>query len=179
MDCISKGKAHKRYEFGVKASIAVTAKESFIVGARSYPGNPYDGHTLKDQLQQVETLTGTKPETCFVDRGYKGSGVEDINVLIAGQKRGVPKKEKNWIGRRNSVEPIIGHLKSDGKLRRCFLKGVLGDAINVILSACGQNLRKLLKWLYCVLYFGPFLKRLWLKITFLLERPKNRMALLA
>ncbi|WP_067344964.1 IS5 family transposase, partial [Marinomonas spartinae] len=157
VDCISKGKAHKRYEFGVKASIAVTAKESFIVGARSYPGNPYDGHTLKDQLQQVETLTGKKPENCFVDRGYKGSGVEDIKVLVTGQKRGVPKKEKSWMGRRNSVEPIIGHLKSDGKLRRCFLKGVLGDAINVILSACGQNLRKLLKWLYCAPYFGPFL----------------------
>ena len=201
VDCISKGKAHKRYEFGVKASIAVTAKESFIVGARSYPGNPYDGHTLKDQLQQVETLTGKKPETCFVDRGYKGSGVEDINVLIAGQKRGVPKKEKHWMGRRKSVEPIIGLLwfgrlpiyrnfaelgrspyhclKSDGKLRRCFLKGVLGDAINVILSACGQNLRKLLKWLYCAPYFGPFLRRLWLKIIFPLERPKNSMALLA
>ena len=179
VDCISKGKAHKRYEFGVKASIAVTAKESFIVGARSYPGNPYDGHTLKDQLQQVETLTGKKPETCFVDRGYKGSGVEDIKVLIAGQKRGVPKKGKRWMGRRNSVEPIIGHLKSDGKLKRCFLKGVLGDAINVILSASGQNLRKLLKWLYCAPYVGAFLRRLWLKIIFQLERPKNSMALLA
>ena len=177
VDCISKGKAHKRYEFGVKASIAVTAKESFIVGARSYPGNPYDGHTLKDQLQQVETLTGKKPETCFVDRGYKGSGVEDIKELIAGQKRDVPKKEKPWMGRRNSVEPIIGHLKSDGKLRRCFLKGVLGDAINVILSACGQNLRKLLKWLYCAPYLESFLRRLWLKIIFPLERPKNSMAL--
>jgi IS5 family transposase len=90
VDCISKGKAHKRYEFGVKASIAVTAREAFIVGARSYPGNPYDGHTLADQLQQVETLTACKPETCFVNRGYKGSGVEDVRVLIAGQKRGVP-----------------------------------------------------------------------------------------
>jgi IS5 family transposase len=179
VDCVSKGKAHKRYEFGVKASIVVTAKESFIVGARSYPGNPYDGHTLKDQLQQVETLTGKKPETCFVDRGYKGSGVDDIKVLVAGQKRGVPKKEKPWMGRRNSVEPIIGHLKSDGKLRRCFLKGVLGDAINVILSACGQNLRKLLKWLYCAPYFGPFLRRLWLKIIFQQEGSKNSMALLA
>lgn len=92
-----KAKRIKRYEFGVKASIAVTAKESFIVGARSYLGNPYDGHTLKDQLQQVETLTGKKPETCFVDRGYKGSGVDDIKVLVAGQKRGVPKKEKPCI----------------------------------------------------------------------------------
>ena len=177
VDCISKGKAHKRYEFGVKASIAVTAKESFIVGARSYPGNPYDGHTLKDQLQQVETLIGRKPETCFVDRGYKGSGVEDIEVLIAGQKRGVPKKEKNWMGRRNSVEPIIGHLKSDGKLRRCFLKGILGDAINVILSACGQNLRKLLKWLNfalirCGIYSGMRLIQ-----SLLPRRLENEMAL--
>ncbi len=127
----------------MKASVAVTAKESVIVVARSYPGNPYDGHTLQDQLQQVETLTGKKSETCFVDRGYKGSGVEDIKVLIAGQKRGVPKKERKWMGRQNSVEPIIGHLKYNGKLKRCSLKDVLGDAINVILSACGQNLRKL------------------------------------
>lgn len=80
VDCISKGKAHKRYEFGVKASIAVTARESFIVGARSYPGNPYDGHTLADQLQQVETLTGRTPEAYFVDRGYRGSGVKDVAV---------------------------------------------------------------------------------------------------
>lgn len=151
VDCIAKGKAHKRYEFGVKASIAVTARESFIVGARSYPGNPYDGHTLVDQLQQVEILTGRKPQACYVDRGYRGSGVKDIAVYVAGQKRGLPEKEKRLLARRNSVEPIIGHLKSDGKMRRCFLKGKLGDAINVLLSACGQNLRKLLRWLY----FGP------------------------
>ena len=67
VDCLSKGKAHKRYEFGVKASIATTAKEAFIVGARSYPGNPYDGHTLYDQLQQVHTITDSKPEICLVD----------------------------------------------------------------------------------------------------------------
>ena len=77
-----------------------------------------------------------------------GSGVSDTQVLIAGQKRGVPHKEKRWMGRRNSVEPIIGHLKSDGKMKRCFLKGILGDALNVILRACGQNLRKLVRWLY-------------------------------
>jgi len=98
--------------------------------------------------------------------------VEDIKVLIAGQKSDVPKKEKPWMGRRNSVEPIIGNLKSDGKLRRCFLKGVLGDAINVILSDCGQNLRKLLQWHYCAPYMGAFLRRLWLKIAFQMERSK-------
>ncbi|GGO84067.1 hypothetical protein GCM10011348_29450 [Marinobacterium nitratireducens] len=94
VDCISKGTAHERYECGVKASIAVTARESFIVGARSNAGNPYDGLTLADQLQQVETLSGHKPAFCFVDRGYKGSGVDDVQVIIAGQKRGVPESEK-------------------------------------------------------------------------------------
>ena len=82
------------------------------MGARSYPGNPNDGHTLKDQLQQVETLTGKKTETCFVDRGYKGSGVDDIKVLVAGQKRGVPKKEKPWMGRRNSVEHTSNQMEN-------------------------------------------------------------------
>ena len=147
MDCLSKGKAHKRYEFGVKASMATTAKEAFIVGARSYPGNPYDGHTLYDQLQQVHTITDIKPDICLVDRGYRGHGVDDIKVLIAGQKRGISKKEQRLLKRRNSVEPIIGHLKSDGRMRRTYLKGMEGDAINVLLSACGQNMRKLLKWL--------------------------------
>ena len=147
VDCISKGKAHKRYEFGVKASIATTAKEAFIVGARSYPGNPYDGHTLGDQLQQVEVLTNQQPEVCYVDRGYKGSGVTSTRIIIAGQKRGVSKKDQRWLKRRNSVEPIIGHLKADGRMRRCYLKGLLGDALNVLLCAAGQNLRKLLRWL--------------------------------
>jgi len=145
MDCISKGKAHKRYEFGVKASIAVTANESFIIGTRSYTGNPYCGRTLADQLQQVETLTGKKPEYCFEDKGYRGSGVSDIQVLIAGQKRGVPHKEMRWMGRGNRVELIIVHLKLDGKIKRCFLKRILSDALNTILSASGQNLRKLLR----------------------------------
>ena len=146
VDCLSKGKAHKRYEFGVKASIATTAKEAFIIGARSYPGNPYDGHTLYDQLQQVHTVTDIKPEIGLVDRGYRGHGINDIKVIIAGQKRGISNKEQRLLKRRNSVEPIIGHLKSDGKMRRSYLKGNKGDAMNVLLRACGQNLRKLLKW---------------------------------
>ena len=94
MDCLCKGKAHKRYEFGVKASMATTAKEAFIVGARSYPANPYDGHTLCDQLQQVHTMTDSKPEICLVDRGYRGHGVEGVKVLIACWKRGISHQEQ-------------------------------------------------------------------------------------
>jgi IS5 family transposase len=165
VDCISKGKAHKRYEFGVKASIATTAKEAFIVGARSYAGNLYDGHTLKDQLEQVSVLTNKTPQTCYVDRGYRGHGVENTRIIIAGQKRGISNTEQRWLKRRNSIEPIIGHLKADGRMRRCYLKGVQGDALNVLLCACGQNLRKLLKWL-C-----------WDKIYGLLLRQFNRIGL--
>ena len=148
VDCISKGKAHKRYEFGCKVSIATTAKEAFIVGARSYNGAPYDGHTLEDQLNQVFALTNTQPDTCYVDRGYRGHGVETTRVVIAGQSRGLTRLDKRLLKRRNSVEPVIGHLKAEGKLDRCFLKGTQGDALNALLSACGQNLRRLLRWLY-------------------------------
>src|SRR5450759_1772871 len=81
-------KAHKKYEFGVKVSLAVTQRDHFIVGALALPGNPFDGHTLPAALRQVERLTGTQPERCFVDRGYRGHGIEDISVHIAGQKRG-------------------------------------------------------------------------------------------
>jgi|TARA_B110000211_G_scaffold234699_1_gene305698 IS5 family transposase len=165
VDCISKGKAHKRYEFGVKASITTTAKEAFIVGARSYAGNPYDGHTLKDQLEQVSVLTNNTPQTGYVDRGYRGHGVENTRMIIAGQKRGISNTEQRWLKRRNSVEAIIGHLKADGRMRRCYLKGVQGDALNVLLCACGQNLRKLLKWLS------------WDKIYGLLLRQFNRIGL--
>jgi len=73
VDCISKGKARARYEFGTKVSVATTHKEGFVVGMRSMPGNPYDGHTLREALEQVEILTEIRPKRAFVDRGYRGS----------------------------------------------------------------------------------------------------------
>jgi IS5 family transposase len=152
VDCISKGKSHKRYEFGVKASIATTLKECFVVGARSFSGNPYDGHTLSSQLEQVSILSDQEPEEVYVDRGYKGHQHEGkTKVYIAGQKRGMGVRQKTRMNRRNSVEPVIGHLKSDGKLNCCYLKGELGDALNVILCGAGHNIRKLLRWLYFAL----------------------------
>ncbi|GJL60842.1 MAG: IS5 family transposase [Nitrospirales bacterium] len=147
VECIAKGKAHKRYEFGVKASFATTNKNGFVVGARSYPNNPYDGHTLEDQLQQVETLTAIKPIRCYVDRGYRGHGIEHTEVYIAGQRRGVTKSIYKELKRRNAIEPEIGHMKNDGHLGRNYLKGPDGDAMNVLLVASGHNLRKVLAWL--------------------------------
>ncbi|NSL54536.1 transposase [Uliginosibacterium sp. IMCC34675] len=90
VECIAKGKARKPYEFGVKVSLAVTAKEGFVVGALSMLGNPYDGHSLGEQLEQVDTLTGVRPKQAFMDRGYRGADVpEGCTMYISGQKRGV------------------------------------------------------------------------------------------
>ena len=89
LDCISKGKARKRYEFGTKVSLATTIDEGFVVGMRSMPGNPYDGHTLPEALEQVEILTGQTPALAVVDRGYRGHGVTHTQVLISGTRRGL------------------------------------------------------------------------------------------
>ena len=148
VECLSKGKAHKRYEFGVKASFAVTHKEGLVVGALSCPGNPYDGHTLEPQVRQVERLTGHLPKQGFVDKGYRGVEIEGIEIYRSGQKRGVhTRRLKQAIKRREAIEPEIGHMKSDGLLGRCYLKGAAGDAMNIILCGAGHNIRKLLRWL--------------------------------
>ena len=89
VECRSKGKVHKRYEFGVKAGIAVTNRSNFVVGGRSLPGSPYDGHTLPGVLAQVVRMTGERTREVFVDRGYRGHGVEDVQVYLSGQRRGV------------------------------------------------------------------------------------------
>ena len=137
----------------IKVSLAVTQRDNFIVGALALPGNPYDGHTLPAALHQVQRLTGTKPERCFVDRGYRGHGIEDISVYIAGQRRGLTRALRRALKRRNAIEPIIGHIKHDGLMGRNYLKGSSGDAINAILAAAGHNLRIILRklrlsWLY-------------------------------
>jgi len=145
VECIAKGKAHKPYEFGVKVSLAVTHKEGFVVGIQACPGNPYDGHTLDDQLDQVERITGKMPTTTFVDRGYKGHGVaaERSRVLISGTRK-LGYTLKRHLRRRSAIEPEIGHLKAEGLLGRNFLKGMAGDAINAVLCGAGHNLRKIL-----------------------------------
>jgi IS5 family transposase len=148
VECISKGKANKRYEFGVKASIATTNRNNFVVGGMALPGNPFDGHTLAGALEQVRRLTGSVIDEVFVDRGYRGHGVEESAVYISGQKRGIrTQRLKRSLKRRQAIEPVIGHLKSDGLLGRNYLKGTEGDQMNVMLSCAGHNLRLILRQL--------------------------------
>ncbi len=169
--CISKGKAHKKYEFGNKVSLCVTNKEGFIVGAQGLEGNPYDGHTLKEALDQVAELTGTRPERCYVDRGYRGHGVTKTKVFLSGQKRNVTPTIKKELKRRSAIEAVIGHQKTEGRLGWNRLRGVLGDKINALMAAIGYNLRLILKVLSFLL---QILKELVAVITGNLNQPTKK-----
>ena len=146
VECISKGKAHKRYEFGCKVSVAATSKGGWFVGAKAMHGNPYDGHTLSDAMEQVDRIAQC-PEHAFVDMGYRGHNYEgDCEVHVDKRRRGRTAKSLwRWIKRRAAIEPGIGHLKREHRMDRCRLKGIEGDQLNAVLSATGMNFRKLLK----------------------------------
>jgi IS5 family transposase len=156
VECIGKGKASAPYEFGVKASIVVTngcpPGGQFVLHAKSLPGNPYDGHTLGAVVDATEKLTGCTIERAYVDKGYRGHDTTNPRrVFISGQKRGVFGVIKRELKRRSAIEPIIAHMKTDGHLGRCHLKGRAGDAANVVLCAAAHNLRRVLAWLRALL----------------------------
>jgi transposase, IS5 family len=132
----------------------VTAKDSWVVGARTFKGNPFDGHTLYEAFDQIKAITDHTPKQVFVDRGYRGAYLsEDTQVVMTGQRRH-SKATKRWMKRRNSVEPIIGHLKSGHKMRKNWLKGHEGDCMAPILAASGFNLKKILR---ALALFAPVL----------------------
>ncbi len=145
VDCISKGKARTPYEFGVKVSIATTLKEGLVAGMRSMPGNPYDGHTLAETLEQVAILAERAPTTAIVDKGYRGVEVDGVRILRSGQRREITRTLKAMVLRRSAIEPTIGHMKMDGRLGRNPLKGALGDALHAVLCGAGHSLRLLMK----------------------------------
>lgn len=119
-----------------------------MVGGIALPGNPFDGHTLVCALDQVRRLTGSVIDEVFVDRGYRGHGEEESTVYISGQRRGIKTQRlRRSLKRRQAIEPVIGHLKSDGLLGRNYLKGTEGDHMNVMLSCAGHNLRLILRQL--------------------------------
>lgn len=150
VECISKGKARKQYEFGVKVSLAVTHKQGLMIGARSFPGNPYDGHTLAQQLEQTAVLLqdlDVKPQIAVVDLGYRGVDAEvaPVQVIHRGKAKTLTKQQWRWLRRRQAVEPAIGHTKSDHRMDRCWLQGATGDALHAVLCAAGFNIRWLLR----------------------------------
>ena len=150
VECISKGKARQPYEFGVKVGVASTLRGNLMVGARTFAGNPYDGHTLGEQLEQAAILmqdSQTQPETVFVDLGYRGVDADNANVRIVhrGKSKRLSEQERKQLRRRQAIEPITGHLKNDHRMDRCHLKGEQGDRLHAVLCAAGYNIKWLLR----------------------------------
>jgi len=152
VECIGKGKARAPYEFGCKVSIATPATApkggQFVLHAKALHGNPYDGHTLGPAIADLEKLTGVAVRRVHGDKGYRGHNYPDqFKVWISGQVRRVTKAIRREMRRRAAVEPVIGHLKDDHRMRRNYLKGRDGDRINAVLAAAGFNFSLLLRWL--------------------------------
>lgn len=167
--CIAKGKAHKRYEFGCKVSVATSSAHSWVVGVQALAGNPYDGHTLQAAALQVERMTGRVLKEIFVDRGYRGHDYTgDAAVYIAGRHvsdAGPALRKRRR--RRSAIEPKIGHMKYDCRMGRNFLKYELGDKINALLAGIGVNVRKLLAAFSLSLFFVRLVRRfsIWKQVT--------------
>ena len=152
VECIGRGKARAPYEFGCKVSITtpVTAPKGgqFVLHAKALHGNPYDGHTLGPVIAELEQLTGVEVHRIHVDKGYRGHNHPDrFRVWISGQVRRVTRAIRREMHRRAAVEPVIGHLKSDHRMDRNYLKGRAGDRANAVLAAAGYNFALLLRWL--------------------------------
>lgn len=109
VSCISKGKARTPYEFGCKVTVAVTAKEGWVVGMRALQGNPWDGHTLAETLEQVSILANQTPKIAVVDKGYRGVEIAGIQILRSGQRRGITKSLRALIHRRSAIDRLSPH----------------------------------------------------------------------
>lgn len=149
--CIAKGKEAKKFEFGNKSSVVKTKKSGIIVGAMAFTENVYDGDTLEPQLVQTTRITGRKPDTGVVDRGYRGrknvNGTRIVtpNKLPASANNYQKQKLRSQFRARAGIEPIIGHLKQDHRMGRNYLLDDVGDIVNTLLAAAGFNLRKMLQ----------------------------------
>jgi IS5 family transposase len=148
VECIAKGKAGKKYEYGNKVSVAVSSQGGWFVGSKSFTGNPYDGHTLAEQMKQVEELLGSKKiKEVHVDMGYRGHDYKGAATIhVDKRKRGrTPQTLWRRMKHRAAVEPSIGHLKAEHRLERNRLKGVAGNAVNAVLAAAAMNFQNLMR----------------------------------
>ena len=155
VQCISKGKEHKKYEFGNKVSI-IRSATGVILGASSFR-NEYDGHTIEKSLEQMHRLTGKRIRRLAGDRGYRGrKEINGTQILIPDMPKAKDtyyqrRKKHELFCKRAGIEPTIGHLKSNYRLGRNFYKGLLGDAINLMLAAAAYNFKRAMRVLWLLL----------------------------
>ncbi len=149
--CIAKGKEHKAYEFGTKVSITSGSKSGVIVNAWCMEENGYDGHTVNRTLEEIRQQFGHIPKRLVGDRGYRGmKRVGETEIMTPGNGKGKQSayeksKLRKLFRRRASIEPVIGHLKSDHRMERSYYKGIIGDQMNVLLASSAWNLKKYMK----------------------------------
>lgn len=102
----------------------------------------------------MEILSDVRPKIALVDRRYRGVEAASDTRLTVSHTRWLPRSLKKLLKRRQAIEPMIGHMNSDGLLERNWLKGSLGDAMHALLCGAGHNLRMILAHLrvpYCAL----------------------------
>lgn len=154
--CVGKGKDHKPYEYGRKASVVTTAKSGVIVGVQSHDEHQHDSKTLKSALDHAMTHRKKKIKLAVVDRGYRGAKKYvkcDVLLPSAPLKKDSEyerQKKRQLCRKRAGIEPIIGHLKHDYRLSRNWLKSSQGDAINLLMAACAWNLKKWMVAFLCL-----------------------------
>jgi transposase, IS5 family len=175
--CYSKGKEHKKFEFGSKASIIVDQKTGIIMGALNFTQTLHDSKTIPDVLEQYERLNGREAKEVFVDRGYKGiKQYKASKIHVPIPDKNITKAKRTKHSRRAAIEPVIGHLKQDYRLCRNYLKGIIGDNMNVILAAAAMNFKRRInlwrteamgRWL---LIYKYFIDAYW---NFIVQRKKD------
>ena len=183
-ECIGKGKAHRPYEFGCKATFTTTNRRTkagmFVLHADALHGNPFDGHTLGKVLKQTGDLTGVTPTSAYVDKGYKGHKQNQQTfdaktrqttrppwkVYMSGRKGLKPHIQKE-LKRRSAIEPVIGHMKEQHRLGRNLLAGRDGDRFNAKMAAVAYNFNRLIKW------FGALLRLIWTTVFATMSQTKT------
>lgn len=153
--CYTKGKEHKKFEFGSKASFLVTQSTGVIVGALNFTDTLHDSKTIPAALEQYERLMNKSPKNIFLDRGYRGPKMINNTALHTPKPdKNITKAKRKRHSRRAAIEPVIGHLKRDYRMIRNYLKGTAGDAINLILAAAAMNFKRMInKWKEQIVFF--------------------------
>lgn len=170
--CYTKGKEHKRFEFGSKASFLVTQTTGVIVGALNFSEQLHDSKTIESALEQYERLTGNSAKDVYLDRGYRGkTQIKNTKLYTPKPDKNITEAKRKRHKRRAAIEPVIGHLKHDYRMIRNYLKGTIGDEMNIMLAAAAMNFKRVMnlskqRSVQFILYIYSIIFNLFLKPTF-------------
>lgn len=175
--CYTKGKEHKKFEFGSKASFLVTQTTGVIVGALNFTESLHDSKTLPAALEQYERLMDKEAKNVFLDRGYPGPKMINNTALHTPKPdKNITRAKRKKHKRRAAIEPVIGHLKYDYRMIRNYLKGTVGDAMNVMLAAAAMNFKRIMnKWKAVFIFWFLKMLRCFSFYTQLIFAPKLNM----